>query len=308
MNREQQPILYMLTGIPGCGKSSWAEAMKKQGVHVHSSDALRRELLHDENCQNNAQMIFEELGKRIIIDLKKGYSVIYDATNLSRKRRQSFLEKIQSIDCRKINILFLTPPEVCEKRDQRRQRTVGKNVIDRLLRSFECPYWYEGWDEIIPLVSHADWQLPMDAMTDFAQDNSHHTLTLGSHMDKAYQYCVDNQLSEEIQIAARYHDCGKYFTKKFCDFKGEPTEQAHYYGHENYGTYLFLLDAYQGGGDWKYGSLERTLYIANLINWHMRPFNVWDHSRKAMEKDRKLLGERMMNDILSLHEADLQAH
>ena len=34
----------------------------------------------------------------------------------------------------------------------------------------------------------------------------------------------------------------------------------------------------------------------------------WKDSRKAEEKDKRLIGEKMYDDILRLHEADLEAH
>ena len=51
-----------------------------------------------------------------------------------------------------------------------------------------------------------------------------------------------------------------------------------------------------------------TLYIANLINWHMKPLNSWQHSPSREEKDRTLLGETMYRDIMLLNQADRYAH
>ena len=304
---EKQTVLYMLVGIPGSGKSFWAKKMRLQGIPVHGSDAIRAELLHNEGCQDNHQMVFQELGRRVMADLKKGQSCIYDATNMSRRKRSNFLKNAPE-NIRRVCVLFLTIPEICQKRDGKRSRTVGNRVIDRYLRNFQCPYWYEGWDEIIPVIEDASYALPMESMRTFSQDNPHHRLTLGEHMNSAYDYCVSNGYSHAVQTAAAYHDCGKFFTKKFENSRGIPTESAHFYGHENYGTYLFLLDAYQGNDQWKYGGFEETLYTAQLINWHMRPLEAWEKSKKSAAEDRKLLGEKMMDDILRLHAADVQAH
>ena len=116
-------------------------------------------------------------------------------------------------------------------------------------------------------------------------------------------------------IAAGAHDLGKYYTKTFMDSKGNPSEEAHYYGHENYGAYMFLLGqnhAVSTGDDECAKTDKReqknNLYIASLINWHMRPHTAWKQSEKAKERDRKLIGEEMYQDIMILHEADLSAH
>lgn len=54
--------------------------------------------------------------------------------------------------------------------------------------------------------------------------------------------------------------------------------------------------------------IDNHLYVAQLVQWHMRAYLAWEHSEKAMQKDRKLLGETLFNDICLLHEADLAAH
>ena len=94
------------------------------------------------------------------------------------------------------------------------------------------------------------------------------------------------------------HDEGKVFTKSFYDARGNPSEEAHYYSHERCGAYNSLF----------YEMPCEHLYVAQLIQWHMRPYLAWEQSEKAMQKDKKLLGETLFNDIMLLHEADLYAH
>ena len=73
-----------------------------------------------------------------------------------------------------------------------------------------------------------------------------------------------------------------------------------YYDHQNTSAYDCLF--------------EKPLYnvdilgVSVLIMWHMRPYLAWEQSEKAMQKDKKLLGETLFNDIMLLHEADLYAH
>lgn len=302
-----QTTLYLLVGIPGSGKSFWAKQMAEQGIAVHSSDAIRGELYGDERTQGNPQAVFQTLGARILADLNNGISCIYDATNGNEKLRTAFLRTVPK-ETRKICVLFLTPPDVCIERDRSRERTVGENVIDRYLRSFQCPDLREGFDEILPVIEDPSYTFPLADMQDFSQDNPHHRLTLGEHMIRSAEIAAKHQFSKEVQIAASVHDCGKYYTKRFENTKGEPTNVAHFYGHENYGAYLFLLDACFGEGQWKYGGLKETLYLTQLINWHMRPYQAWEQSRAAFEKDRRRFGDQMIKDLIDLHAADVKAH
>lgn len=82
----------MFVGVAGCGKSTWAA-----------------KLAGYENSQDKNHSVFQEMNKRILSDLKAGYSCIYDATNMNRKRRMNFLKNIPA-GVHKSCVMFLTPP------------------------------------------------------------------------------------------------------------------------------------------------------------------------------------------------------
>ena len=123
-----------------------------------------------------------------------------------------------------------------------------------MYKSFDVPWYYEGWDEIT--VEYApdsrglygmprDW---IDSAMSFNQENSHHAFTLGEHCLQASRwfnkYAADNRetyLAFMSQYAVMLHDCGKPFCKTFTNGKGEVTEQAHYYNHEHVGSYNYLF-------------------------------------------------------------------
>lgn len=298
--------LIMLTGIPGCGKSTVADSYKERGYHIYSSDAIREELYGKEDIQGNAAEVFNFLTERIKKDLKQGQPCVMDATNLSRKRRRSLLSTIAKYPGKRICIIVLASPQECLERNAKRSRHVPEERLYEMLCSFETPYYYEGWDQIEAVCTGEPYVFPRADAQDMPQDNPHHTLTLGAHLDAARDYCVKNGFSENVQEAAWYHDIGKYYTKRFVNRKGEIRETAHFYGHENYGAWLYLCEKSADG--FEKDAWEKNLYIANLINWHMRPLNAWQYSTAREEKDRKLMGETMYADLMRLHQADRQAH
>jgi predicted kinase len=297
----------MLCGLPASGKSTYAKKLAEvHNANIHSSDEIREELSGDINNQNINDLVFRTLHSRIKEDLKNGKSCIYDATNINYKRRMGFLNELNNIPCEKICYLVATPYEECLKNNANRDRKVPEEVIERMYRNIDVPYWYEGWDRVEAIYLNYDYLKYYGVSSDFYRDtmnfnqnNSYHTSTLGNHCKEVFYAMAEETL--ELQIAGLLHDCGKLFTKTFTNSKGEVTEQAHYYNHERVGSYNSLF--YN-----KYCGID-CLEIATLIRWHMQPY-FWErnNNEKLHNKYRKLWREALYRDIMLLHEADKQAH
>jgi predicted kinase len=309
MNR---PKIFVMVGLPGSGKSYKTKELAEQyNANIHSSDSIREELSGDINNQDINDLVFKTLHNRIKKDLQNGKNCVYDACNISYKRRMSFLQSLNKIPCEKICILMATPYDQCLKNNSSRDRIVPEHVIERMYRCFDPPWCYEGWDEIrmkyAPESDNSfgwasDWT---NSVKDYNQDNNHHTLTLGEHCWQAFKYLdehkIDSTSPDVLKYATMLHDCGKPFCKTFTNTKGEVTEQAHYYGHEHISSYdsLFYQTPYR----------NLRLRMAVLIRWHMQPY-YWekDNNKKLQNKYRRLWGEDLYNDLLILHKADLAAH
>lgn len=315
------PKLYVMCGLPCSGKSHRAQELSDDAIVV-SSDVLRAEMFGDVNCQEHNQELFVELHRRIKGFLKLGHNVVYDACNISYKRRMAFLQELKNIQCEKICVLMATPYKQCLSRNAARDRKVPETVIRKMLKNFDIPYWYEGWDEIeieyslIGMMSSfrsdyfpCEW---CSSVINFQQENKHHTLSLGSHCFEAlYHIAGTYELDDEdeddedasdynaLYVATAIHDLGKIDCKTFVNSKGKKTQEAHYYGHEHTGSYHCLFFDY--GAD--------PLDVAVLIRWHMQPY-YWerDNNEKLHSKYRKLWGEQLYQDIMKLHEADKAAH
>lgn len=57
----------------------------KYQAKVHSSDAIREEILGDVSCQDQNAKVFDVLHTRVREDIRLGYNTIYDATNLDKE-------------------------------------------------------------------------------------------------------------------------------------------------------------------------------------------------------------------------------
>ena len=302
--------IFMMVGMPASGKSYKAQELAKEyNAEIFSSDALREELFGDVNHQNNNHELFNELHKRIKDCLKSGKSAIYDACNISYKRRMAFIQELKNIPCEKICILTATPYEECLKRNAERERKVPEEVIKRMYMNISIPYWYEGWDNITVFRSGTG-TYPfaircIDAFMNFDQENSHHKLTLGEHLKQTLVYMQEkigtsnDNHSVAMRIAAVLHDCAKPFCKTFINGRGEKTEEAHYYSHQYCSAYDSLFFRY----------LVDPIEVAIRVMWHMQPY-FWerDNNEKQHNKYHKLWGEELYNDIMLIHEADKAAH
>lgn len=310
---------YMTVGLVASGKSTWAENNKdKLNVVIHSSDAIREEF-GDINDQSKNNLVFETLHRRVKEDLIAGKNVIYDATNLSRKRRIHFLSnELQNIPCKKVCVLFATPYEICLKNNENRERKVPEEVLERMYKSYEAPWYSEGFDEIqLVWWDYKKEGMEFDYFKDLKQwrsishDNPHHALSIGNHMLVALQYYWANMcdVSKDViqncilSMAVLMHDCGKIATKSFIDSKGNPCETAHFYNHHNSGSYLSLFYLKEIGF-----TDENILHTSLLINLHMRQFLAWKDSDKAKEKDRKLFGDTIIKEVEVIHRCDLAGH
>lgn len=296
MIKTNKPTLILLVGPPGAGKTTYAEKYVSQHVNtIHlSSDKIRKEMWGNEAIQGDNNEIFGRMQTMAVDGLNFGYDVIYDATNMTRKDRAGIISvcpKVAKIEC---HIIWATI-ETCIERDTARKRTVGKEVIDRMLKRFQAPYYDEGIDEIkVILPNHFNQQKyiddSMNAMK-IPHDNPHHTLDIYNHCESAYKYIVSNDMCDNtLALAASFHDIGKPYVKTFVNAKGEPSDTAHYYGHQCVGAYMV------------YGLVVDNIRVdvAWLVSTHMAPF--------LNEKYYRNLPSYLKTSIDLLHEADVAAH
>ena len=295
--------LIMLIGLPASGKTSFTKTLqfsyKNDDIEIISSDAIRKELFGSEEEQKYNNKVFEEVYKRARFSIQHKKITVIDATNLNRKRRINFIKTMPK--CKVEAVVFAIPFEECCKRNAARERVVPQEAMEKMYRSFQPPHYAEGFDDI-QIVGSKDVGLYIykceQENIKTPHDNSHHTFSCGIHCFEAELYIKNKYPNEvDLQMAARFHDVCKYKCKVFHNAKGEPTEEAHYYNHENVSAYDFIVHYFLMPP-------KRVIHIANLIANHM----VFYAGEQAMEKRRKLYGEKFWEDLKKIHEADKSAH
>lgn len=294
-----RPTIIILVGPPGVGKTSYAHKYIEENpgtVHL-SSDNIRKELWGDEAIQGDNSEVFSVMNKRAIEALYNGKNVVYDATNMTRKDRAYIISQCPKFAKIEAHVVW-SPIETCIEKDTERERTVGKEVIDKMLKRFQAPYYDEGIDNIYIYYSVKDFNSTeyvfnaIKAMN-IPHDNPHHSLNIDDHCSKAAKYIENKDDCGFLWLAAATHDIGKPYVKSFTDSKGNSCEHAHYYQHQCVGAWM----AY---GLRNYCQESKIADVAWLISTHMEPF--FD------SKYYKNLPTYLKEKVDLLHEADLAAH
>lgn len=141
--------LIFLVGLPGSGKTTYANEKLAMDCEIFSSDRIRFELFGNENNQSDNNLVFNTLFERAKEVLKQGKNVVIDATNVDIVERAQSLKHFEDLDVYRIAIVFDVPVEICVERDQHRTRTVGVDVIKKFAARFVMPTKAEGFDKII---------------------------------------------------------------------------------------------------------------------------------------------------------------
>ena len=229
---------------------------------------------------------------------------------MNAKKRANFLREMPK-DINRVCVIMATPFNECYARDCSRARKVGFEVLTKMVRSFEMPYYNEGWDHIeiihpesdVELIGNEHWEEECQ----FDQHNYHHTMTVGDHERTSAEYASQRGFGNDIMIACYWHDCGKIHTQTGPDESGD----CHYYNHNNVSAYYFITS-------WACKDLigfrhyESVLKIASLITWHMIPYQFHREQNIANAVEQWCAKKGFTSDyakcLMDLHECDTAGH
>ena len=301
-------MLVVTVGLPSSGKTSWVDDFigENQGkaIDVISSDKIREEVFNDIEDQNHNSEVFDLMKRRTKESLSQGHIAIYEATNISSKRRRALLKELNKYYDKAICLFKYKRLTACQIDNEKRDREVPSDVIDRMYRNFEIPHKNEGFDEIIvdfdektnlylnnkskggigflkdellAIETYDDYksllcQLGLNQCVDMPQDSKWHTLSLSKHMYFCFRAVREYHWHDiNLVIASMLHDISKPNVRT----EDKDQKYAHYYGHENASAYdvIDILLRYVRI------DIEDILEIAWLIGNHMKLKNNIDKDK-----------------------------
>lgn len=118
-----KPTCYIMSGIPGCGKSTWSRKFTAEHNNIVqvSRDEIRFSLLADgEDYFAHEDEVIATFYAEINEALAAGHDVIADATHISDRALYNTLKAIRA-DCKMLLVSFDTPLEVCILRNFARE-------------------------------------------------------------------------------------------------------------------------------------------------------------------------------------------
>ena len=307
--------LNIMIGMPGSGKTSYAKKhlLTSNSVYL-SSDQTRIDMYGFEDQTHNGE-VFERMKQETILALQNDFDVIYDATNLIRKRREALIKDVKNrVSNIEINAYLCCTPIniVLERNMTRTERQLPWDKLVQMIQSIEPPMYYEGFDNIYLIDGGMyndvyDYNNLLEKYEDYCQFNPYHNETLSEHMTAVAKKAEElgtnlkNGIDRNILWqAARYHDISKPYTKQFNCKKGYNT----YYGHEKVSTYMYMCHVrkQQIIDELNRVRLSDSSYqIGALILNHME----W-YRREDMTPIKELFNDDDLYYMLELlHEADL---
>jgi len=146
--------LYMMVGLPGSGKSTYAKEVMMNLIPscaYVSRDEVRYEMIDDQKHYFDRESdVYREYCNRIEMHLLRGENVIADATHLNIGSRKKLMNTLKTKPDHYIAMVMQTPFEICMERNSKREGIihVPEQTMYKMKHSYHVPKQTEGFSQI----------------------------------------------------------------------------------------------------------------------------------------------------------------
>ena len=157
------PKVYLLIGIPGSGKSTYAQTFSTENnIPIISTDWVRA---HVPNIQESE--VWPNVYKHIVKNIKAGRDVIYDATSATPKVRKRLIDNLSelgvslNVDYEIHSLFFPTAAVTCVNRVEKRNQMPGQlflplDCIPSYAQTIIPPTYEEGFSSAEVISNRSD--------------------------------------------------------------------------------------------------------------------------------------------------------
>lgn len=145
-----RPILYILCGYAGCGKTTFSHRfIQNTDIRYVSRDEIRFSIVKDgEDYFSHEKEVFQKFVGTICQTLTDGFDVIADATHLNKASRQKLIRAVDNNFGKLYDIIFVyfnTRFEVCCGRNEKREGRfrVPDTAMNTMRANFQKPSMLE---------------------------------------------------------------------------------------------------------------------------------------------------------------------
>lgn len=321
-------------GVVGSGKSTYAKEQNadevfsalKSPVFVNSNDNnINATIIFNDTKRKEKQLYDDKLETRLLNYVKEhdDYHVIYDATNLNRRKRRALYIKLKELNADVNTVVFLTPLFVLLERN----KTYTDFYIKQQFKSLEIPFMnvdtdtvevarthYCNWfkpinfdkarriDDIILRLRYSEMEDALDKVLHDEHYSKHHLERIDEHIElvakESRVFFEGTDDYRAMLMSAWLHDLGKAESYEWITVGDEKTRR--YINHENVSCQYALNYIYFQLPKEKYDTLgERVLKI---VAYHMLMFNKDEMSAKT--KQRLGITENVFADLIFFNQMD----
>ena len=146
--------VYLLSGPPASGKSTWVRSHMTPGAEWISRDNVRFSIVsEDEDYFSHEDEVFDTFIAYINQTLENPdiHTIYIDATHLNRRSRNKTLNRVRKQNIAELNcVCFTTSKELCQARNSLRsgRARVPSTAIDNMFNSYAFPTENEGFTHV----------------------------------------------------------------------------------------------------------------------------------------------------------------
>jgi predicted kinase len=165
-----KPTAYMLVGVPGSGKSTWAEPyLARSNYGLVSSDAYIEETArtlgktYGEIFKDTIDAATKWMNTQMEFFFKNLTPIVWDQTNLTMKARRKKLDLLLAAGYDVVAVTFEVPDAELKKRREARAAATGKaippSVLESMGATYQRPTRLEGFSKVIVVTPIEEFEV-----------------------------------------------------------------------------------------------------------------------------------------------------